>query len=228
MVDRLYGLFNAVPPQFDSHLRAEPLRPDVVLDSDMTRCWPMAGTSGFITIQLRQFVLIDSITIEHLPSYIVRNNGSTSLKSFRVEGLTVPDTCAGFSVTGQPIAATSVAGAPGSGNTQAGVLNWVRNWAANLRGSGGSDAAAAAACRCTPSVLIAGATFKAPINLDSIQKFDVPVDARKPYQLIKVSVDSNWGAPDYTCLYRIRVHGTPANPPLPAPPAAAAVANKKK
>lgn len=31
----------------------------------------------------------------------------------------------------------------------------------------------------------------------------------RPFQLVEVRVASNWGQPEYTCLYRVRVHGTP-------------------
>lgn len=31
------------------------------------------------------------------------------------------------------------------------------------------------------------------------------------YQLVELRVLSNWGHPEYTCIYRFRVHGEPAH-----------------
>ncbi|XP_035260728.1 SUN domain-containing protein 1-like isoform X11 [Anguilla anguilla] len=48
---------------------------------------------------------------------------------------------------------------------------------------------------------------------DSLQTFPITVQSVQPYQIIEMRVLSNWGHPEYTCLYRFRVHGEPA--PLP-------------
>ncbi|KAJ8346072.1 hypothetical protein SKAU_G00302650 [Synaphobranchus kaupii] len=42
---------------------------------------------------------------------------------------------------------------------------------------------------------------------DSLQTFPVTEENDKAYQIIEVRVLSNWGHPEYTCLYRFRVHG---------------------
>ncbi|KAJ8398742.1 hypothetical protein AAFF_G00419390 [Aldrovandia affinis] len=42
---------------------------------------------------------------------------------------------------------------------------------------------------------------------DSMQTFPVMEENDKTYQIIEVRVLSNWGHPEYTCLYRFRVHG---------------------
>ncbi|XP_055079541.1 SUN domain-containing protein 1 isoform X2 [Periophthalmus magnuspinnatus] len=44
---------------------------------------------------------------------------------------------------------------------------------------------------------------------DSLQTFPVMEPNEKAFQIIEVRVLSNWGHPEYTCLYRIRVHGEP-------------------
>uniref|UniRef100_A0A672FEJ1 SUN domain-containing protein n=1 Tax=Salarias fasciatus TaxID=181472 RepID=A0A672FEJ1_SALFA len=46
-------------------------------------------------------------------------------------------------------------------------------------------------------------TFSYDQDGDALQTF-------LTFQIVEVQVLSNWGHPDYTCLYRIRVHGTPA------------------
>ncbi|KAJ8246246.1 hypothetical protein GJAV_G00265440 [Gymnothorax javanicus] len=44
---------------------------------------------------------------------------------------------------------------------------------------------------------------------DPLQTFPVMVENEQVYQIIEVKVQSNWGHPEYTCLYRFRVHGEP-------------------
>ncbi|KAJ8283463.1 hypothetical protein COCON_G00023130 [Conger conger] len=48
---------------------------------------------------------------------------------------------------------------------------------------------------------------------DALQTFPTTVQNERSYQVIEVRVRSNWGHPEYTCLYRVRVHGEPR--PLP-------------
>ncbi|XP_061158537.1 SUN domain-containing protein 1 isoform X2 [Syngnathus typhle] len=44
---------------------------------------------------------------------------------------------------------------------------------------------------------------------ESLQIFPVKEPTEKTFQVMEVQVMSNWGHPDYTCLYRFRVHGEP-------------------
>ncbi|XP_011298534.1 SUN domain-containing protein 2-like [Fopius arisanus] len=41
-----------------------------------------------------------------------------------------------------------------------------------------------------------------------VQYFKVENPAKDPYEVVEVKIHSNSGSPDYTCIYRIRVHGT--------------------
>ncbi|XP_074553608.1 SUN domain-containing protein 1 isoform X8 [Halichoeres trimaculatus] len=44
---------------------------------------------------------------------------------------------------------------------------------------------------------------------ESLQTFPVMEQNDKSFQIIEVRVLSNWGHPEYTCMYRFRVHGDP-------------------
>ncbi|XP_030645987.1 SUN domain-containing protein 1 isoform X2 [Chanos chanos] len=44
---------------------------------------------------------------------------------------------------------------------------------------------------------------------ESLQIFPVQEKNEKAFQIIEMRVLSNWGHPEYTCLYRFRVHGQP-------------------
>ncbi|XP_009877666.1 PREDICTED: SUN domain-containing protein 2, partial [Apaloderma vittatum] len=46
---------------------------------------------------------------------------------------------------------------------------------------------------------------------DPIQTFYLKGGAVGTYQLVELRVLSNWGHPEYTCIYRFRVHGEPAH-----------------
>ncbi|XP_066176141.1 SUN domain-containing protein 2 [Sylvia atricapilla] len=46
---------------------------------------------------------------------------------------------------------------------------------------------------------------------DPIQTFYLEGDSMGTYQLVELRVLSNWGHPEYTCIYRFRVHGEPAH-----------------
>uniref|UniRef100_A0A8C5TFB8 Sad1 and UNC84 domain containing 2 n=1 Tax=Malurus cyaneus samueli TaxID=2593467 RepID=A0A8C5TFB8_9PASS len=48
-------------------------------------------------------------------------------------------------------------------------------------------------------------------NGDPIQTFYLEGDSMGTYQLVELRVLSNWGHPEYTCIYRFRVHGEPAH-----------------
>lgn len=41
----------------------------------------------------------------------------------------------------------------------------------------------------------------------AIQTFSIQAQDVKDYGIIQMRVESNWGNPDYTCIYRFRVHG---------------------
>ncbi|NXQ29820.1 SUN2 protein, partial [Alaudala cheleensis] len=48
-------------------------------------------------------------------------------------------------------------------------------------------------------------------NGDPIQTFYLESDSMGTYQVVELRVLSNWGHPEYTCIYRFRVHGEPAH-----------------
>ncbi|KZC07274.1 SUN domain-containing protein 1, partial [Dufourea novaeangliae] len=41
-----------------------------------------------------------------------------------------------------------------------------------------------------------------------IQYFEIQTEPKKPYKIVELKVHSNSGNNEYTCIYRIRVHGT--------------------
>nr|XP_060639535.1 SUN domain-containing protein 1 [Anolis sagrei ordinatus] len=45
---------------------------------------------------------------------------------------------------------------------------------------------------------------------EPLQMFQVTEDTEKAFQIVELRIFSNWGHSEYTCLYRFRVHGRPA------------------
>ncbi|XP_070592974.1 SUN domain-containing protein 3-like [Erythrolamprus reginae] len=54
-------------------------------------------------------------------------------------------------------------------------------------------------------------TFMYDTEKELIQTFQLKNEQEKAFQYGKIKVESNWGNPEYTCIYRIRVHGRMAN-----------------
>ncbi|XP_049644533.1 SUN domain-containing protein 1 isoform X2 [Suncus etruscus] len=44
---------------------------------------------------------------------------------------------------------------------------------------------------------------------ESLQMFHVLTVPERAFQIVELQISSNWGHPEYTCLYRFRVHGEP-------------------
>ncbi|KAL7988642.1 hypothetical protein Chor_007561 [Crotalus horridus] len=54
-------------------------------------------------------------------------------------------------------------------------------------------------------------TFMYDTEKELIQTFQLKNEQEKAFQYVKIKVQSNWGNPEYTCIYRVRVHGRMAN-----------------
>ncbi|XP_064901238.1 SUN domain-containing protein 3-like [Columba livia] len=50
-------------------------------------------------------------------------------------------------------------------------------------------------------------TFTYDVNKMVAQTFHVQRQLPKTFRYIKFQVESNWGNPEYTCVYRVQVHG---------------------
>ncbi|XP_043969648.1 SUN domain-containing protein 3-like [Gambusia affinis] len=42
---------------------------------------------------------------------------------------------------------------------------------------------------------------------DPLQTFELPSHEKVAFSSIKLQINNNWGHPEYTCLYNVRIHG---------------------
>ncbi|XP_068785511.1 sperm-associated antigen 4 protein-like [Struthio camelus] len=49
--------------------------------------------------------------------------------------------------------------------------------------------------------------FLFDVDKEAVQTFRLEKQLPRPFQYIKFQVQSNWGNPEYTCIYRVQVHG---------------------
>ncbi|XP_072705491.1 SUN domain-containing protein 3-like [Ciconia boyciana] len=54
-------------------------------------------------------------------------------------------------------------------------------------------------------------TFTYDVHKEIAQTFHVQKELPRTFRYIKFQVQSNWGNPEYTCVYRVQVHGKTAN-----------------
>jgi len=141
------GRLAALVSPFPGH--DSPVEAVIQRDTSLGACWPMAGSSGFVTVKLAQRVLVDSISLEHVSSSIAHNQESAP-RDVRFWGY--PTSGAKATFMGQ---------------------------------------------------------FTYDINGREVQTFPVQAETDVAVSIVKMEVLSNHGHPDYTCIYRMRVHGSP-------------------
>lgn len=161
-------------------------------DIQQGSCWAMAGTAGHLGIQLAEPIVITNLTVDHLPASLASETRSAP-RHIRVWAL---------------VQALDPA-LPSAGPTPA----------AGLRVDTDPDPARYNALQGIPSTL----WDAMPPATQLLRIADLTYDIYSPQHIQNtpssddapaVSVDKvvfqfldNWGLPDFTCIYRVRVHG---------------------
>jgi len=125
--------------------------PEDSFTEDMTigSCWPMSGSSGYITIQLARRIRVDAIAIDHINEQEAINI-NTAPRDFVVYG---------------------------SSSTM------------------------------EKTELVSGTYDISADDQNTSQVFDLPTENCVEVEQITLQIESNHGSKEYTCLYRLRVHG---------------------
>ncbi|KAF9960556.1 hypothetical protein BGZ72_006618 [Mortierella alpina] len=165
-------------------------------------CWAMNGSLGQIGIRLTRNVVVTAVTIEHVDPRVALDKGSAP-REIEVWSLIAPlEGCDGQRNTGRreseelhqsPIKGTWwKEGSPCPGASRLTTLEY------KSRTQYGSDwhlqdLQNQVAGGHTPSLR---------------QTFPIPLSRQKVASRgILLKINSNWGHPEFTCLYRVRVHG---------------------
>jgi len=140
-------------------------KPEEVITDTMSvgSCWPMNGTSGFVSLGLRDRIIPTHVTLQHI-SPRVAPDPTTTPKDVTIWG--VPES----------------------------KVDELRSH--------------------TPSrpIGVRLGRFTYSSSGPQVQTFELKPDhdvkhAQTPFAIITAQIDSNYGNPAYTCIYRIRVHG---------------------
>lgn len=167
-------------------------------------CWAMNGSLGQIGIRLIRSVVVTAVTIEHVDPRVALDKGSAP-REIEVWSLIAPlEGCDGYGSSGRqgykefhqsPVKGTWwKEGSPCPGASQLTAFEYKSS---TQYGSHKHqlDQRHKETHRHVPSLR---------------QTFSIPLSRQKAASRgLVLKINSNWGHPEFTCLYRVRVHGYP-------------------
>jgi len=159
----LYSIFG-IPIWYHSSSPRAVIQPEV----HPGKCWAMHGSSGYVTIQLSMPIIIEAISLEHIPQKVAPTGKLDSApREFIVTAKHRHRNDADYTI-GQ--FTYDIRG------------KYVQKFAVKDQ-------------HCTKSFH---------------EEKSCTMDGKRVFRIVTLKVISNHGNPDYTCIYRFRVHGTPA------------------
>lgn len=172
-------------------MRGATLPPEAVLDANVYpgACWPMQGRSGHITLRLQKpIAAVTGITYDHAPKVLMERleAGATAPKNFRVLGYPpCDDGCKGlgFDKTKEFVLTTFKFDNTGRSKQTFEIDS----------NEGGCEATAS----------VEATSCGADLNTFQQQK----TASSLPIAALKFEILDNYGDGEFTCLYRVRVHG---------------------
>ncbi|KAF8627047.1 hypothetical protein AX17_006387 [Amanita inopinata Kibby_2008] len=169
-------------------------------------CWPFAGSKGQLGVSLAAVVLVDSVTIDHVPKEVAFDVRSAP-KDMEVWGL----------VEGED----NIRKVKEWRERKASEREQRRQQQSEGKGQGEEQEVEQEEVEYPPTLpkfpgYIRLANFTYDIEGGShVQTFPVSDEVREmgvDFAVMVLMVKDNWGREDLTCLYRFRVHGTKAEP----------------
>lgn len=152
-------------------------------DNSPGMCWPFSGTHGQLGIQLVRKVRVSSITIDHLPAVLALDGLTSAPRDMEAWGILETDA----------------------------ERRQLAQWRAK-RARMHADDVEPTPVPPSPSHVYLG-SFSYDLQGAAIQTFPVSAEGAAlglRFRVVQLSVLSNHGLRDFTCLYRVRVHGEPA------------------
>lgn len=194
---------------------ATALHPDISVGS----CWPFKGSRGQLGVLLTTRVKVGDITVEHAPKDMALDVGSAPQRIEVVSALRTPAPlqrgltfCSGVSWTARRTRqryGRITTGWPSTGKHSLTMIRYTCR-IADLRSNLPPSAA-------PEHILLANITYdpSAPHHIQTFPVLPEVVELGVDLGIVIFKIESNWGA-DFTCLYRVRVHGEPLRPELEA------------
>ncbi|KAG0246626.1 hypothetical protein B0O80DRAFT_424082 [Mortierella sp. GBAus27b] len=172
--------------------RENPSEKAIQPDVHAGECWAMQGRDGQLGVRLAREIYVEEVTIEHADPSVVLDTNSAP-KELEIWGIGA-DEGTELAASNDPIRKAGQQQQQqqqklGSGNTNKEGSQW------------------------REGIPWEGATLLTTIRYDTEggkprQTFSIPLSKQtNPSMAVVVRVKSNWGHPNYTCLYRVRVHG---------------------
>ncbi|KAF9547499.1 hypothetical protein EC957_008336 [Mortierella hygrophila] len=214
ILGRLFGLQNWIPPPLPpSPSDSDQVQVNKVIQPEMNPgdCWPMQGGWGQVAIQLAKRIVVTEIVIEHVDPRVALHRG-TAPRDIEIWRLAAPTTESSSSSSTEeeevrrrltndedagetPILATwHKFGSPFPGASLLATITYQQQQQQPVGAcdrSGHEDRVG-----------------EAETEIDTAQRFTIPLSKQNvPAYGVVVRVLTNWGHPDFTCLYRVRVHG---------------------
>lgn len=169
-------------------------------------CWPMQGRYGHLVLELAYPVQIDAISIEHAPASLFAQEEtrttSAAPKEIKVYGYPAcssngdrsDQACHGYKSKNR-ILLTTIEYDVSAGGIQTFSTDTSKNKQKNDTPMLDEDAAASSSCSAETTGSCSAAAF--------LNQSEEPV----AFGAVDLEIMDNWGHPDYTCIYRVRVHG---------------------
>ncbi|WFD01254.1 hypothetical protein MYAM1_004016 [Malassezia yamatoensis] len=184
-LSKLQGILHSLVPlpnwnsQAPTRLRGR--TPMVALHHDNApgMCWPLAGTHGQLGIQLVRKILVEAITIEHIPAVLALDGIESAPRDFEAWGILESE------------------------QDRKKLAKWRSHHAKS------EDWDEPTPVPPSSSHVFLGA-FTYDVAGAPIQTFPVSSEGAQvalPIRVVQLNILSNHGLRDYTCLYRVRVHG---------------------
>lgn len=160
-------------------------------DTSQGMCWPFAGEEGQLGIGLSRKIIVTDVTLDHLPLENAYGEDRSAPRDVTVWGLVErkEDLLKLKSYRANKFA--------------------MRSQAEQALEEGGMDEPAPAP-PAPNHLLLASFTYDLSKGASAVQTFPASTEAQQmqiPIQIVKVHFTSNHGNRQFTCVYRVRIHG---------------------
>ena len=172
-------------------------------DKEKGRCFAFGGAEGSLTVKLPEPITPFAFTLEHLNKVYSEQGGDSAPRAFKVYGYedaaALGAAAAALQQQQDAQGNSTVASGGEQGAEQQQQQQQQRELGVEAEESSFED----------PGILLLEATYDIHAGNPVQTWYSLRPGAKKhPVRYVRLQVDSNYGNPDYTCVYRFRAHST--------------------